>query len=1108
MTMKEIRMLIICDRIRAAAAEELGDLAGNWSASYLVAIMELRDQLQSALGNTYNLDRELGGGGMSRVFAATETALGRKVVIKVLPAELGAGVNVDRFKREILLAANLQHPHIVPVLAAGEIDGVPYYTMPLIDGESLRERLARGPMPISDAVGILRDVAKALAYAHERGVVHRDIKPDNVLMSGGSATVTDFGIAKALAAATRGGRPESDSSTDGSESSLTVLGTSIGTPTYMAPEQAAADPSTDHRADIYSFGCLAYELLAGRPPFAAMSPRKLLAAHMGERPQPIAELRPDTPPMLADLVTQCLEKDPDARPQSAADIARLLDVVTTGTSHSALAATALSRPGAAKRALLVYALAFIAVVIVAKAAVVGIGLPDWVMPASIVLMILGLPIIAMTAYTQKVARRALLATPRTNATGNGTGAQHSTMATLALKASPHLSWGRTAAIGLYGLAGFVAAIGLFMALRASGIGPFGSLLGAGKLADKDKIIVADFTSTGSDTTLGSVVSEAVRADLGQSPIVSVVTPQTVAAALERMQRPSNTRVDTAVARQVALREGVKAVVSGDILSLTGGGFVVTMRLVSADSGQELASLTASANGAKDLIPTIGGLTHRLRGKMGESLKHLQASPQLAQVTTSSLAALEKFSQGQRAMIVQRDVDKAIPLFKEAVAIDTSFASAYRALATALRNRGQDREGQIRALEKAYAHSDRLPEAERWLTVASYWYSGPHPDQAKAAQAYESLLVIRPADYAALNNLALIYSARRDFAGAEQLVRRSIASNPASLTAYDNLIVYLAEQGKVASMDSVFAAELKVSDNNPRVAITRASILFSRQKHDSAWLVANSISKANPHDEFLATQAIGIKSYADMVHGKIKESLRLVNQVTAYNASHGNAAAPLTAATLDSAIVEALFRDSKDKALALIEAGLRRIPLSSLPPLERPYAALAQAYALAGRADLARAMLTEFERTASSMPQSVAEQGRHAINSAIALAEKRYLDAAHESEATYVGVCGTCSSAVTGMAFDLAQQPDSAIAAFTKFVGSTSLNGRFNTDAFFLAGSYKRLGELWDAKGDRAKAASYYAKFIDLWKDADPELQPKVAEARKRLARLSETEPRS
>src|SRR3989449_724831 len=205
-------------------------------------------RLQAALGAAYRIERELGGGGMSRVFVAEEVELGRRVVIKVLAPELAAGVSVDRFKREIQLAASLQHPHIVPLLAAGPAEELLYYTMPLIEGESLRAKLAReGALPISDTVRILRDVADALAYAHKHGVAHRDIKPDNVLLSNHHAVVTDFGVAKALSQST--GR-----------SSLTSAGVALGTPAYMAPEQAAADPHTDHRCDLYAVGALGYEM--------------------------------------------------------------------------------------------------------------------------------------------------------------------------------------------------------------------------------------------------------------------------------------------------------------------------------------------------------------------------------------------------------------------------------------------------------------------------------------------------------------------------------------------------------------------------------------------------------------------------------------------------------------------------------------------------------------------------------------------------------------------------------------------------------------------------------------------------------------------------------
>jgi serine/threonine-protein kinase len=286
---------------------------------------DLREQLQSRLGATYSLERELGGGGMSRVFVATEASLGRRVVVKVLPPDLAQGVSVDRFKREIQLAAQLQHPHIVPVLTAGDVDGLPYFTMPFVEGESLRARLARGELPVLDAIAILRDVAKALDSAHAKGVVHRDIKPDNVLLSGGSAVVTDFGVAKAIASAT---------SADGQHETLTVRGVALGTPMYMAPEQAAADPRTDHRADIYAFGTMAYEILVGRPPFAGRYPQQLAAAHATEAPMPLTQLRAAVPASLGALVMRCLEKSPADRPQTAREILRELDAVATPVGGS------------------------------------------------------------------------------------------------------------------------------------------------------------------------------------------------------------------------------------------------------------------------------------------------------------------------------------------------------------------------------------------------------------------------------------------------------------------------------------------------------------------------------------------------------------------------------------------------------------------------------------------------------------------------------------------------------------------------------------------------------------------------------------------------------
>ena len=266
----------------------------------------LESQLRQTLAGTHTVERELPGGGLSRLFLGSELRFHRQVVIKVLPPNFVAGVSVERFEREIAVAANLQHANIVPVLTAGETAGLPFFTMPFVDGESLRARLKRGPIPPLETRSILIDVARALACAHSNGIVHRDIKPENILLSGGAATVTDFGVAKALAVSKHPAPAET----------LTGVGLSLGTPAYMSPEQAVGD-DVDARSDLYSWGLVAYEMITGRHPFAhCKSFQQLVVAHVNEKPAALSNAS-EYSPALRKAVMQCLAKNPAARPSSA-----------------------------------------------------------------------------------------------------------------------------------------------------------------------------------------------------------------------------------------------------------------------------------------------------------------------------------------------------------------------------------------------------------------------------------------------------------------------------------------------------------------------------------------------------------------------------------------------------------------------------------------------------------------------------------------------------------------------------------------------------------------------------------------------------------------------
>lgn len=307
---------------------------------------------------------------MSRVFVATEAELDRQVVIKVPPPTIAAAMNVQRFRREIQLAARLNHPHIVPLLAAAAKDNLLYYTMPFIEGESLRARLLRSrQLPVLGATRILRDVAEALSYAHSRNVVHRDIKPENIILSRNHALVLDFGVSKALTSAAEGNPDVA--------SEITSIGVALGTPAYMAPEQAVADPGVDHRADIYALGVVGYEMLAGRTPFAGLNSQQMLSAQISSRPTPLDQLRNELPPGLAAIIMRCLAKNPADRWQSADDLHAALEPysVTSGANTPSDLKPATAPPRFSRRDLTVAAVAVVAAIGVMIAVAVKLNQP-------------------------------------------------------------------------------------------------------------------------------------------------------------------------------------------------------------------------------------------------------------------------------------------------------------------------------------------------------------------------------------------------------------------------------------------------------------------------------------------------------------------------------------------------------------------------------------------------------------------------------------------------------------------------------------------------------------------------------------------------------------
>ncbi|HEU5170107.1 MAG TPA: protein kinase [Gemmatimonadales bacterium] len=1041
--------------------------------------IELAARLQSLVGGSYRIRRELGGGAMSRVFLAEETRLGRQVVIKLLPPEMGAGVNVERFEREIQFAARLQHPHIVPLLTAGAEGDLLYYVMPFIQGESLRVKLAReGELPVTEAVRILREVVDALAYAHRNGVVHRDIKPDNILVADGHAVVTDFGVAKAVSASSGG--------------SLTSLGVALGTPAYMAPEQAAADPHVDHRADIYAVGVLGYEMLCGRPPFVEPTPQALLAAHITRPPEPVTRFRPSVSPQLEGLIARCLAKRAADRWQTAAELVQQLESMTTPSAGTAPIGTqpvvssgteaAIRRAHPARVALL-FAAASALVLAIVSFLMYRLGLPDWVLWGAGVLLLIGLPIMLLTSLHERrraIARTTAVITPQPTGLARW------------------FTWRKALLGGGLAFAALAAVAGAYTAMRLLGIGPIGTLVAAGALEERGRLILADFDNRAADSTLGASLTEAFRVDLSQSRSVRLVGVAELGDVLRRMQRPADATLTPTLAREVAERSGVRAVVTGQI-DPVGSGYVLSASLLSAADGRVLAAVRETADQPSGLLAAIDRLSGKLRERIGESLVTIRAGQPLQRVTTGSLAALRKYSEAVRLDDLGRS-EEAVPVLEEAIALDTGFAMAYRKLAVALSKSGGSQHRITTAATQAYQRRDRLPDVERELTTA-YYHTNADYDETKAAAAYRSALTLDPDNGVALNNLSIILQEQRRYAAAESLATRAIQIEK-SVPYFDNALASQIAQGRFTEARATLEALKRALPESPATFYGAWMLAAAERKHAEAERVLEAMreqERASPSLQAFASWGLALLAEQ---RGRIGEAARHLRAFMAQSEARGETGEYLRGAT-DLALLELQYRNRPEEALAIVSQALARRPLDSIPAMNRPYLSLAVVQARAGRPQQARRYLREYE---TAVPAGVRRAARWQgwVYGEVAEAEGRPREAMEAYRRVYEenGICGICGLFELARVHDRQGDLDSARVILERSVDTPTMF-RWLEDPHSLAPSYKRLGELYEAKGDRKKAADWYARFVELWKDADPELQPGVREVRQRLARLAQ-----
>jgi tetratricopeptide (TPR) repeat protein len=742
------------------------------------------------------------------------------------------------------------------------------------------------------------------------------------------------------------------------------------------------------------------------------------------------------------------------------------------------------------------------------------GLPDWVPPTALVLLIIGLPVVLATAVVQEGGpaaadpTRASPASPGHASTEPAPGSLPAlpSPAPSALSPTPHflerhLTWNRAVLGGVLAFALLGVAVTGYFVMRTVGIGPVASLVAQGAIEAGEPIVLADFENASDDPRLGPVVTGALRTDLASSPMLTLIPDGQVRQALQRMEREPDLPLHGPLAREAALREGVKAVLQGEI-GAAGSGYIITASLVAASDGGILASFRRTARGPDGVIDAIDALSRDIREKAGESLRAIRSGPPLSQVTTRSLDALQRFTEGVR-LFDQGDERGALALLEQAVALDPDFAMAWRKLAVALGNLGIEPERVTEATERAYALRERLTEVERYMAEAFY-HRRITGDEEAEQRAYENVLRLDPLEGSALNNLALIYSRQGREDRAEELYRRSIEgrANPSGVS-YQNLITALVSQGKLDEAVEVLHAFEEALPDDPRLAISGFWALYFSGDVEGATELARSL--ADDPDLPPTRRRIGMRALATALasQGRLAEADRRAEATASLARTHFGPAEEYFERALSAGVVGASVQDP---AVARVreERLWRDGPLEPLGLQATAFWIHALLRFTRGDAAGLGEVLDRWDRTPTTEdPEVQAEQ------EALRSLYRRWLDGGRDDPIGMLEAldryendhdCHRCLGDLRPRFLEEAGRHAEALEAWQDLRLRPLEN--WTHAAALLPVSHHEVARLAELVGDTALAVEGYRAFIAHRARADPELQPQVQAARARLAALT------